>query len=153
MSPGHRPRKLGGYTPEVEAKLLAFAAHALARLRPREVVSGMALGWDMALAEAAVNLGIPFVATIPFEGQERTWPAASQERHQRLLRSARIKVVVGSALDINLALSNRNEWMVDVSDMVIALWDGSSGGTRNCVKYAQTKGRPVTNLWHEWLTH
>ncbi len=30
--------------------------------------------------------------------------------------------------------------MVNNCDMLIAVWDGSDGGTANCVKYAQSKG-------------
>jgi uncharacterized phage-like protein YoqJ len=37
----------------------------------------------------------------------------------------------------------RNEWMVDNSNAMIAVWDGSPGGTANTVKYAQAKERPV----------
>ena len=35
-------------------------------------------------------------------------------------------------------LQKRNEWMVDHCDILIAVWDGTSGGTANCVNYAQS---------------
>jgi hypothetical protein len=35
----------------------------------------MARGWDLALAKAAVELGLPLFAAIPFVGQESRWPA------------------------------------------------------------------------------
>jgi uncharacterized phage-like protein YoqJ len=31
----------------------------------------------------------------------------------------------------------RNEWMVDHCNDLLAVWDGSDGGTGNCVRYAQ----------------
>lgn len=37
----------------------------------------------------------------------------------------------------------RNEWMIDNSNAVIAVWDGSPGGTANNIKYAEAKERPV----------
>jgi uncharacterized phage-like protein YoqJ len=40
----------------------------------------------------------------------------------------------------------RNEWMVDHAQMVIAVWDGSSGGTANCVKYALKQGKRVWQI-------
>lgn len=37
-------------------------------------------------------------------------------------------------------MQSRNEWMVNRSNIVIALWDGSEkGGTYNCLKYAKSK--------------
>jgi uncharacterized phage-like protein YoqJ len=44
----------------------------------------------------------------------------------------------------------RNEWMVDSSDGVVALWNGTAGGTANCVRYAEKVGRPIDNLWPTW---
>lgn len=36
--------------------------------------------------------------------------------------------------------------MVDNSDTVIAVWDGSKSGTGNCVEYAKRKNVPVFTL-------
>lgn len=33
--------------------------------------------------------------------------------------------------------------MVDRCDRLIAVWDGSNGGTGNCVKYAKEVGKPI----------
>ena len=44
----------------------------------------------------------------------------------------------------------RNKWMVDNSDLVLALWNGTDGGTANCVRYAEKVGKPITNLWERW---
>ena len=41
-------------------------------------------------------------------------------------------------------MQRRNIWMVDESDYVIAVWDGSNGGTGNCVKYAQKEDKQIT---------
>jgi uncharacterized phage-like protein YoqJ len=40
----------------------------------------------------------------------------------------------------------RNRWMVDNSDKVLAWWDGTSGGTKNCIDYADDKGVFVSYL-------
>ena len=37
-----------------------------------------------------------------------------------------------------------NEWMIDNSAVVISVWDGTSGGTANCVKYAK---KQKTKIW------
>lgn len=38
----------------------------------------------------------------------------------------------------------RNEQMVDMADAVIAVWDGSSKGTRYTIQYAKKTGKPIT---------
>ena len=50
---GHRPSKLGGYSEQIHEKLVALAIGWLKKNEPSCVLSGMALGWDTALAEAA----------------------------------------------------------------------------------------------------
>jgi len=40
-------------------------------------------------------------------------------------------------------MQKRNEWMVDNSDAVIAVWDGTPGATATAVDYARKLGRSV----------
>ena len=37
----------------------------------------------------------------------------------------------------------RNEYMVDMSDEVLVVWDGKSRGTMYTVKYAEKKNKPI----------
>ena len=150
---GHRPDKLGGYDEKTRRALGGLATEYLHYERPELAISGMALGWDQAFAAAAVVLGIPFIAAIPFEGQERMWPNHSQIRYCRLLEhAARVEIIVERKLPFNIAgaMQTRNEWMVDNSIKLAALWDGSSGGTCNCIRYAEKTGVPYDNLWNRW---
>ena len=150
---GHRlGRKLGGYGKEVLAALQRVALRGLEQLQPDEVITGMALGWDQAVALACIELGIPFIAAVPCDGQERLWPAASQELYKSILERAAKVVVVSPGEYAPWKMYKRNEWMVDNSDQVLALWDGSpDGGTAACVRYAQSKGKGVLNVWSLWL--
>lgn len=148
---GHRPDKLGGYTPEIRATLIRVATEFLA-LHPRvsEAVSGMALGWDQAFAHAAINLGIPVVAAVPFKAQADRWPDWSRAYYRKLLdRSRRVVYVSRHGFHAD-AFQERNEWMVDYSHALVALWNGSRGGTANCIDYARASGRAITNLWGEF---
>lgn len=152
---GHRPDKLGGYG--VATHLEGLARHALASVDGIErVISGMALGWDQAVAEAAVQLGIPVMAAVPFEGQARVWPAPAQARYHRILERVQGIVIVTapaprSSGEAARAMQARNIWMVDNATHVLALWNGDAGGgTAHCVGYAERLGRPVWNLWGEW---
>lgn len=150
---GHRPDKLGGYTAALDMRLQVLAMRALREHAPALVVSGMALGWDVALASAAVRLDIPFIAAIPFEGQESRWPESSQYRYRQLLKQAAGVEIVCTGGYAGWKMQRRNEWMVglvDADGVMLALWNGSDGGTANCVRYAERVGKPVVNLWHEF---
>jgi len=40
----------------------------------------------------------------------------------------------------------RNEFMVDAADVLAAFFDGSPGGTANCVRYASKIGKRVVRF-------
>lgn len=147
---GHRPDKLGGYDKDTTRRIRRAAHRALLKLRPDKVVSGMALGWDQAIAVAALNLGIPFTAAIPFKGQEARWPYDSQREYLDLLDKAARIVCVCDGRYATWKMQKRNEWMVENSDHIAALWNGTSGGTANCVRYAQALRKPITNFWTDF---
>jgi nucleoside 2-deoxyribosyltransferase len=41
--------------------------------------------------------------------------------------------------------------MVDNCDTVVAVWNGTSGGTKNCIDYAKKQNKPVANLYKSYL--
>lgn len=109
-------------------------------LRVDKLLTGMALGVDQLAAEVASRNGIPFVAVIPFEGQESRWPRIAQERYRELLDIADEQIVVSPGGYAAWKMLRRNEWMVDHSQQSIAVWNGDrKGGTYNCVQYALDK--------------
>jgi uncharacterized phage-like protein YoqJ len=149
---GHRPHKLGGYDERTFSRLVELAAAALKKFQPDQVISGMALGWDMALAQAAIQLEVPFIAAVPFKGQESRWPEASQAQYRSLIGLASEVVTVSAGGFSTNKMQLRNIFMADRSDMALVLWDGSSGGTGNFVRYARSKpGFQMVNLWSSWL--
>jgi ribA/ribD-fused uncharacterized protein len=152
---GHRLDKLCprnkdlAYSTQFLELLTQFAQRILQADRPDAAISGMALGWDTAWAIAAIRENIPLVAAVPCEGQQSRWPAQSQARYERILSKA-WQVVVLAPEYSRTAMQDRNEWMVDSATRVIALWNGTPGGTRNCVDYAMKVARPLRNYWGKW---
>lgn len=146
---GHRPDKLGGFSPEnpIRDNVLRALLAELRRLNPGHAITGMALGVDTWAAECCIHLGIPFTAAVPFDGQDRMWPRESRLKYERLLRkAARVEIVCGPQVDINEAMQIRNEWMVDRCDHLIAVWNGTRGGTANAVKFAKLVQTPMTMI-------
>lgn len=117
--------------------------------------NGLAIGVDDIACRAMQRLMIPYVAAIPFHGQGSNWPKSSRDQHQ-------VNKDRASFLNITLTKENpekweicksflaRDEYMVNNSDMLIAVWnpDIQEGGTYHTVTYANKKGKPVLNLWY-----
>lgn len=73
---GHRPHKLlGGFEnwKEHQYQLIEFAEIVIEEYNPDIVISGMALGWDLCLAQAAINKFKKLVAAIPCQSQTDSW--------------------------------------------------------------------------------
>lgn len=131
------------------ARLVNSIAERLHMLGAKRVISGMALGWDMALAEAALLLDIPLTAAVPFPAQPDLWPQDQRERYRAIIGRAE-NVVTLSKYTALSAYEKRNRWMIDSADFVLAYWDGSlNGGTANAIRYAsRPKSRkPLLNLY------
>lgn len=142
---GHRPNKIGGYkTPNpIYDYVSEQLEHYLLELKPDKCISGMALGVDTIGAELCLKLNIPFVAAVPFVGQESTWNEDARQTYNDLLMEAQETFVVSEGGYAAFKLQKRNQWMVDNSDIVLAVFDGSPGGTFNCVTYAKKMGKEV----------
>lgn len=155
MVTGHRPPKVGGYqTPNpteqwVRSSLRTIMERLKVRHEDLTAVTGMALGVDTIFAEVCLELDIPFTAALPFKGQENRWPEESQNKYRTLLKRAAVVVVVDEIPAYRSdhfpgKMACRNRWMVDHSEMTIAVWDGSPGGTANAVKDSKRKrGRKI----------
>jgi uncharacterized phage-like protein YoqJ len=149
---GHRPDKLPdratGYkipNPTYN-RVCQEIDKALKELKPEKVISGMALGIDQWAAAIAYKLKIPFIAAIPFEGQEKAWPEESQKTFRLLRRLAAEEVIVSEGGYSLAKMQIRNEWMVNHCDILIAVWDGTQGGTGNCVQYAESIDRKIFRI-------
>ena len=148
---GHQPHVLGGFTPEVHERLAFLARRWVTRTRPVRVLSGMAAGWDMAVAAAAVEAGVPLVAAKAWSGQGHEWPEEARGQLHRLLAAAE-QVHVHAPKRTDGMWTARDGWVLEQGGAVVALWSGAEGGTARAVRHADSLGLPVENLWEEWLS-
>lgn len=113
-------------------------------------ISGMALGVDMLAAEWVIyhknRFATPLYleAAIPYEQQYKIWSERERDRYHAILkRCDNVKILYGKRHE-NWKLQKRNEYMVDESRFVVAIWDGfKKGGTYNCYKYATKKKKNI----------
>lgn len=142
---GHRPDKLGGYKlpNPTYIHVCQKIEQQLKKISPDKVISGMALGVDSWAAYISYKLNIPFLAAVPFENQDSKWPEQSRKIYKKLLSLASEIVIVSPGKYSAEKLQIRNEFMVDHCDKLIAVWDGTSGGTANCINYAKKVGKEI----------
>lgn len=142
---GHRPNKLGGYKLPNPTYIHVCKSldQVLRDLKPEKAISGMALGIDQWAASICAKLGIPFTAAIPFVGQEKIWPEQSKLIYNNLLGKAAEQVIVSEGEYSALKMQVRNEYLVNNCDLLIGVWDGSKGGTSNCLDYAKSINRKI----------
>lgn len=173
---GHRPDKLGGWNlnnPTMDAvryeleKLIEdlIVNHGITRF-----ISGGAQGLDQVAFKRVHDLKAKYphiqnIIAIPFEKQDDAWPLKAKQLYRKLLTFADEKIYVDSLekYQINgfkvgdycspVKLEIRNHYMVDHSDLVIAVFDGifeeikngkkKKSGTGNCIKYAWKHDKKV----------
>ncbi|QSQ22365.1 hypothetical protein JY651_45820 [Pyxidicoccus parkwayensis] len=146
---GHQPHLLGGFGEEAASRLRSFARLWIQRARPAEVICGMAPGWDLAMAEAALEEGVSLVAALAWPDQGRNWPVEAYAHLQSLLgRAALVHTAFPKRASDMWSL--RDRWVLERGERVVALWSGVEGGTAEAVAHAQRLGKPVENLWPDW---
>lgn len=154
---GHRPNRLGGYDEQAKQCLYKFASRQLLKFdADHTVFQGCALGWDMAVAVAAIEQGHRVVSCIPFLGFNARWPVSSVLELDTILNKSHEVIIVVSDQQWAkehpaLALNQRNEYMVDHTQMLCALACGAPSGTQNCVDYAYRHNKQIKHLWRDWL--
>jgi uncharacterized phage-like protein YoqJ len=120
---GHRTEKLATYDfgwiqSAIDDVLIGIKTNNSSLL----AYSGMASGVDLYFCKACMLLGIPYIACVPFEGQEKTMSPNDANAREKLLKTAKeIKSV-------------KNSWMVEHCDVGIVVWDGNKGGTHNALQ-------------------
>lgn len=118
-----------------------FIRRTLFATAPTRVISGMAVGFDLLLAEVALEDGMPLSAYVPFPGHDTKWADTDKRRLGEILDAADDVVYVCDRYS-NAAYHIRNQKMVDASLAVISAWNGmKAGGTYQCLKYAAKRRR------------
>ena len=100
----------------------------------------MARGSDTYFCEAVLDLRekhaeITVEAAIPYEKQAAGWREEEQQRYQRLLELCDYVTFVSHEYTRSCMLK-RNKYMVDNSSVLLAVYDGKPGGTKNTLNYA-----------------
>ncbi len=147
---GHRPEKLNMSEADVITWLEAEIRRAIDDAFVT-FISGMARGVDIWAAEIVLRLkeeGKPIylICASPFEGFERGWSVDWKHRYSEVMRKADLVKYICKSYSRD-CFQIRNEWMVDHSSRVIAVYNGEPGGTRNTIEYAKKAGIVVARKY------
>jgi len=116
-------------------------------------ISAVAAGSDTLFAEEAFNQHIPLKLMLPFSIEEYRKDFKGMELYQleKLLSANEYEIVhpqnISTADERNDAYLQTGKRMVDIADIVLAVWNGKpangKGGTGDIVNYAVEKGKKV----------
>ncbi len=115
------------------------------------LVSGMALGVDTAFWEVAAKLrknnqNIRIEAALPFVGQEKKWTEKSQKQYKKMLSESDKVTIVSEGGFATYKMMARNRYMVNKSDIIIAVICKETGGTAQCIKYAKEHNKLIIEI-------
>ena len=139
---GHRPQKLRRTEKEIKADLETAIQQAIAD-GYTTFITGMAYGVDIWAGQIVVRLrkgnpALHLIAAVPFRGFEGRWSSEWKRSYRELLEQADLVEYICPGYNAG-AYQRRNEWMVDHSSRVIAVFNGEPSGTKNTVEYADKR--------------
>jgi uncharacterized phage-like protein YoqJ len=142
---GHRPKALGlgAFEPKhpLWQEAYRFVQLSIERHGATRLVSGGALGFDMIAGKAAIESDIALELALPFPGYDKTWSDGDKRRLRWLTdRASSWHFVCPPGYDPK-KYQTRNEYIVDNSDYLLALFNGRPSGTKNCLEYAKRAGK------------
>ena len=143
---GHRPEKLSRSEKEIRAALHNEINQAV-QAGFTVFITGMARGvalWaaEIVLEQRKRNDSIKLICAIPYEGFETGWSAEWRQLYNYVRDHADLVRIVGKGYHSGI-YQVRNEWMVNHSARVIAVFNGQPSGTKNTIDYVYRQGVPV----------
>lgn len=148
---GHRPNKLNGYDAKDNIELIQCIYSNIEDYiinGTTTFINGVALGVDQWSARCVLKLKkqyphIRLISAVPCRNQANKWPKQSKDDWAFIIANSD-EVVYISEEYTSECMQERNVWMVDNSDMVLGVWDGTPGGTKNCLHYAYSKHKHIS---------
>lgn len=143
---GHRPEKIKEDIDVIKANLAKEIKNAI-ELGYDTFLTGMAPGTDTWAADIILDLkkdntDIKLICAIPFRGVERNRTPELQKRFHEILEASDGAEYMSEKYKRWVFLA-RDRWMVDHSSYVIAVYNGSYGGTQYTVDYTKKNGKQI----------
>ncbi len=146
---GHRPEKLQVTEENVKAWLNSQIDNAISQGFVT-FITGCAMGVDIWAGQIVVekrkqNPALHLIAASPYPGFGFRWNEEWRRQYKQLLKDADLIRYVSERYTDDCFMK-RNIWMVDHSNLVIAVYNGAAGGTMNTIEYAKQQGIKVIQV-------
>lgn len=144
---GHRPQKMPSIF-ERDGSLKLYFSELLKNEIKKAIsrgykffISGGGLGFDLSAAECVIDLKseYPFISlefALPCYDHYVRWRPKQIEKFMSLLDKSDKIVYVSETPYFKGCMAIRNQYMVERSSLIICVYNGSPGGTKNTLKYA-----------------
>ena len=153
---GYRPEKLPWGANEDDSRCKALKEKIVDSIEKlylsgiRHFICGMARGSDTYFCEAvlatrAQNVDITLEAAVPCEEQAAKWPEKDRGRYSSLIERCDFVTYVSRKYS-KTCMQRRNQYMVDNSSVLLAVYDGKHGGTNYTRKYAMRRGVEIIEI-------
>ncbi len=134
----------------MKVRLRSEIENAIAR-GYKTFLCGMALGFDMICAEMLLKLKrrykqIQIIGALPCRNQDVLWREDSRKRYQKILSKLDGTRCIYEKYTGARCMIERNEYMINRSSLLIALFDGQTGGTKRTVEYAKKQGLEIIEI-------
>jgi uncharacterized phage-like protein YoqJ len=146
---------------KIKDRLLEVIESVIVNENVHIFISGGALGFDQIAFWCVCILkekyALKNILAIPFKNQNVVWSDNQKYWYNRIVNEADQVTFVDELEKYKVGginpgiyhvakMQKRNQFMVDNSNIVIAYWDGSKGGTKNCLDYALSKNKIIYQI-------
>ena len=118
----------------------------------RYFLCGMAMGFDLMAAEAALSLKsrlkeLKLIAVIPHPDQTKLWDEKDKELYDKIYKKVNRRILLSENFSRD-SLLKRNDYLLLHSTVLIAFYNGNKrGGTYYTYRRAVKQGKIVINLY------
>jgi len=137
--------------PETVAWVEKTLQEVIAKHNFQHGFTSLAIGADQLFAQILRELNLPYTAIIPCREYEKTFQMSEYLENYRILhQSAAAVVTLDFGPPTETAFMAAGKRVVDLSDIVIAVWNGQPaqglGGTADAVKYAREQKKRIVHI-------
>lgn len=113
-------------------------------------VTSLAVGTDQLFAQAVLDSAGSLYIIVPCEEYTKAFDPTGRAEYERLLSKAAAREVMSSVACDEKAYFSAGKKVIDISDLVIAVWNGKPaaglGGTGDVVEYIRLQEKPYIHL-------
>lgn len=154
---GHRPQKLQFGFDETDPRCIQLKQKMQKEITSlieqdgiNHFISGMAAGVDMFAAEIILDMkqthpSVTLESAIPYENQPETWPEPLRDRYFDIAAHCDKESMLQTHYSLD-CIDKLGQYMAEQSDLLVAVWDGTSSCTARTVDYARRLGKPVITI-------